>query len=230
MKTIQLRVLNYLKLRKVLILGTFGLFFSPLNLNASFESDTLFRIATAIKINPTVFFRGELPIYLERKITSNFSLEVAYLMTRRDLFGGTFDHDLDDLSGQVQIESGNGYKVAVRYYFQRSEELYGPYISGEYACREHKKYFFQEDSLGLVTTERLLDDRSYREYKLIGGMQNLSYYSNFFFDIYTGIGLKQKEFQEVHQRDPGVVPSHFLRNTQGEGISFYLGFKFGYGF
>lgn len=221
---------NHLNVNKVLFIALLGASIFSLKLSANVQSDTLLRVATAIKINPPLFFRGELPVYFEQKITGNLSVEAAYSMTRRDLFSGTFDHDLDDLSRQVEIESGSGYKFAVRYYLEASEELHGYYISAEYAAREYKKYFFQEDTLGLVTTDKVLDKRQISEYKLIFGSQNLSYFSNFFFDIYTGIGWREKDFQEVHRENVGIVPSHYQIDTAGENISFYVGLKIGIGF
>ena len=219
-----------LNVKKVLFIALLGLSIFSFKLNANVQGDTLLRVATAIKINPLLFFRGELPIYLEQKLTGNLSVEGAYSMTRRDLFAGSFDHDLDDLSGQVEIESGRGYKFGLRYYLAASEELHGFYISAEYAAREYKKFFFQEDTLGLISTDKILDQRQISEYKLIFGSQNLSYYSNFFFDIYTGIGWRTKDYQEVHRENRGIVPSHYIKDTDGENVSFYLGLKIGVGF
>lgn len=221
---------NHLNVKKVLFILVLGLSIFSFKLNANVQGDTLLRVATAIKINPLLFFRGELPIYLEQKITGNLSVEGAYSMTRRDLFSGTFDHDLDDLSRQVEIESGRGYKFGIRYYLEASEELHGFYVSAQYATREYKKYFFQEDTLGLITTDKIMDIREISEYKLIFGSQNLSYYSNFFFDIYAGVGWRKKDYIEVHREVRGIVPSHFTRDTNGENLSFYLGLKIGVGF
>ncbi|NND78072.1 MAG: hypothetical protein HKN39_07805 [Flavobacteriales bacterium] len=221
---------NHLKLNKLLIIGLLALSFLSLKLSANMMSDTLLRVSTAVKINPPLFFRGELPIYLEQKLTGNLSIEAAYAMTIRDLFSGTFDHDLDDLSRQVEVRSGKGYKFALRYYLKSSEELHGYYVSAEYARKDHKKLFYQEDTLGLITSEQILDMREITDYKLIFGLQNLSYYSNFFFDLYAGVGLRQKDFQEVHREDVGIVPSHYLVDTKSENINFYLGLKIGLGF
>ncbi|MEM7163565.1 MAG: hypothetical protein AAF487_14125 [Bacteroidota bacterium] len=205
--------------------------FFVLKSNAIIAQDSLNRVNTAIKINPTLFFRGELPVYLEQKITGNLSLEVAYIWTKRDVFSGTFDHDLDDLSGLSEVETGNGFKGALRWYLRKSQELDGPYISAEYSKKELKKYFFQMDTLGLVTNERILDRRNFEEYKLLFGMQRLGYYSNFFFDFYGGIGYKIKDFEEVHQEPlRETQPSHFIIINNEERISFYAGFKIGLGF
>ena len=202
-----------------------------LKINANFGPDSLNRVTTALKISPTLFFRGELPIYLEQKITGNLSLEAAYLWTRRDVFSGSFDHDLDDLFGRSDVETGKGYKLAMRWYFNKSSELNGGYISAEYSEKEYMKYFFQEDTLGFLTDERILDKRRFQEYKLIGGIQKLGYYSNFFFDFYGGVGWKIKDFQEVHRSlEVGDLPSHFVVMNEEERFSFYLGFKVGFGF
>ena len=83
----------------------------------------------------------------------------------------------------------------------------------------------------MLTDERILDQRNFQEIKLIGGIQNLGYYSNFFLDFYGGVGWKIKDFQEVHRTVvPGELPSHFIVPNEEERISFYLGFKVGLGF
>ena len=203
----------------------------PLKTDANFSNDSLNRVTTGIKINPLLFFRGELPVYIEQKITGNLSLEGAYLWTKNDVFAGAFDHDLGAQSGITEVQTGNGYKVALRWYLRHDLELSGAYISAEYGEREYKTNYFQRDTLGFQTEESILDRRNFRELKLIGGIQQLGYYSNFFLDFYGGVGYKFKDFEEVHlHEDMSVQPSHFLVMNRNEGIAFYLGFKVGFGF
>jgi len=220
-----------LKISKLSV--SFGLFILllPLKSDANFQNDSLNRVTTGIKINPLLFFRGELPIYLEQKITGNLSIEGAYLWTKNDVFAGAFDHDLGAQSGITEVETGNGYKLAIRWYFRNNLELSGTYISAEYGEREFMTNYFQRDTLGIPTSERILDRRNFREIKLIGGIQRLGYYSNFFLDFHGGVGYKFKDFQEVHlEPDMSAQPSHFLIFNKSEGIAFYLGFKIGFGF
>ncbi len=224
-------VKRILKINKLSV--SFGLFLLllPIKSDANFQNDSLNRVTTGIKINPLLFFRGELPVYLEQKITGNLSVEAAYLWTKNDVFAGAFDHDLGAQSGITEVKTGNGYKLALRWYFRNNLELSGAYISAEYGEREFMTNYFQRDTLGISTNERILDRRNFREIKLIGGIQNLGYYSNFFLDFYGGVGYKFKDFQEVHlEPDISTQPSHFLVFNKSEGIAFYLGFKVGFGF
>ena len=226
-----LSIKNILKIIKLSVLIGLFLLLLPLKMDANFQNDSLNRVTTGIKINPLLFFRGELPIYIEQKITGNLSIEGAYLWTKNDVFAGVFDHDLGAQSGITEVQTGNGYKVALRWYFRNNLELSGAYISAEYGEREFKTNYFQKDTLGIQTDERILDRRNFKEIKLIGGLQKLGYYSNFFLDVYGGIGYKFKDFEEVHlEPDLSTQPSHFLMFTRSEGIAFYAGFKVGFGF
>ena len=198
-------------------------------MNANVGPDSLSRVDVAIKVNPLLLFRGEIPLYVEKKLSPNISIEAAAELTRKDPFSGVFDHDLDNLSGIVRGESGFGYKLALRYYFIPSEELNGGYISVEYAKREMKKSFALQDTLGLELDERILDLREFTDIKIVGGLQRLSYYNNFFIDLYAGIGYRIKRFQEVHLNIESEQPSHLIIPTEGDNVAFFIGFKVGLG-
>lgn len=222
---------NYLlKLTKVLLIAVLSICFFTLKLDANIGPDSLARVDLAIKINPLLVFRGEIPFYAEKKISNHLSVEGAVELTRKDPFSGVFDFDLDNLSGNVQGESGFGYRLALRYYLDSSLELDGTYVSFEYAQREMKKSFALTDTLGLELDDRILDIRNFKDFKLIGGLQRLSYYSNLFIDVYAGIGYRMKDFEEVHLNKENEQPSHVIVKNEESNLSLFVGFKIGLGF
>ncbi|MBK7268447.1 MAG: hypothetical protein IPI07_02635 [Flavobacteriales bacterium] len=83
----------------------------------SAQWDTVKCVKNAIKINPLLFFRGEIPIHYERALTPRLSVELGLGFTWRDYlnlnFGGG---DADDYGGGTDIIARPTYHVGLRWY------------------------------------------------------------------------------------------------------------------
>lgn len=191
----------------------------------------------AIKINPLLYFNGEIPIYYERAISKSFSVEAAIGITYKDYIGSLFDDNDNDFgdSDNDQIHPQPSFKLGLRYY-TGGYALEDFYFALEFA---HRKYavtkeveYFENNSI--VTTE-LKEENSINEFKLIIGSQAHSYWDNFFVDYYAGVGIKNEEIIEISIDDIAtgnnnniIIPILDKRTKSSPAL--YLGLKIGFEF
>jgi len=148
----------------------------------------------AIKCNPIILSRGELPVYVEHRLSKNFSLEAALGVTFEDFFKESVlqgkplfqkDPNVDKLSGITG-------KLAFRYY-PRHNALSDLYVSPEIDFKNYRKdvngVYMGSD--GRYTSGKLRDKQDYVDFKAIIGFQNTDEFnSDFYTDWYLGIGLR----------------------------------------
>jgi hypothetical protein len=159
------------------------------------DSDPVVSSASwAIKANPIVLFRGEVPVYIERRLNRNFSMEAALGVTFEDFFKESVlqgksifqkDPNVDKLSGVTS-------KLALRYY-PRHNALSDLYISPEIDFKNYRKdvsgVYMGAD--GRYTSGKLRDKQAYADFKAIVGFQNTDEFnSDFYTDWYLGVGLR----------------------------------------
>ena len=197
------------------------------------QFDTVDCVKNIVKVNPLLFLRGEVPIYYERALTADLSLEVALGVTTRNYLNFSFEGDEpDDFGAGTEIQPRLSYHVGARYYTTDDLEPQGWYWHIELAHLEYVKDIRTKDDNGEFTDERLTDERIYNDVRLLTGYQMLSGTSNWLFDAYGGIGLRDRSMQKVVET---------LNTTTGgstyeiEEVSdmvpvFYLGLKVGVGF
>ena len=102
--------------------------------------DTVDCVKNVIKLNPLLFFRGEVPIYFERALTPRLSLEIAVGVTTRNYLNFSFEGDEpDDFGAATEIIARPTFHLGARYYMNDDLEPQGWYWHVELAHLEYGK-------------------------------------------------------------------------------------------
>lgn len=194
--------------------------------------DTVNCVKNVIKLNAFSFFRGEFPVYYERAISPNVSVEVAAGITFRNYIGfAVSGDDVDDYSAGTEIKVGPSLHAGFRYYFQDDIEPQGPYLHLDFAHLDYLKDIRAKDAKGDLTDTRYRDTRTYNDLRLLFGFQNLSATSNWLFDFYGGIGLRDRHMETVTENYDTVTGIWSYRFDTVDDVvpALFLGVKVGLG-
>jgi len=163
---------------------------------------------TAIKLNPLLFFRGDVPIYVERNITDKFSLEAGVGFTMVDYLS---DLSFEPAVSEREMEIGLSYRAGVRYYAADfSFEPEGVYFSAEYRYQNYK-FNYMDLSHSYSNSDIRLT---------MGYLSNIE--EHVFIEPYAGFGFRNRTFKYPSSLNydvkDGLVP--FLSLGFKMGISF----------
>ncbi len=195
--------------------------------------DTVPCIKNAIKLNAFSFFRGEFPVYYERAFSPNVSAEIAAGITFRNYIGtpGAGD-DVDDFSEGTDIVIGPSIHAGFRYYFEADIEPQGTYLALDFAYLEYLKDIQAKDAEGNFTDVKYRDTRTYNDLRILGGYQMLGATSNWLFDFYGGLGMRDRSMStvnELYDTTTGVW-SYEFEEIDDVVPTVFLGVKVGVGF
>ena len=194
--------------------------------------DTVNCVKNVLKANPLLFFRGEIPIYYERALSSRLSAELAVGLTYRNYIGLNFTgDDVDDFSRGTELIAKPSFHGGFRYYMADHLEPEGGYVQVEFAYLNFTKNITTKDSTGQFTDVKLKDERIFNDVRLYIGYQKLSGTSNWLFDVYGGVALRSRSLTTVEEtfnptashwdyavkEDKDVVPAFFLGVKVGMG-------------
>lgn len=199
----------------------------------------------AFKFNPLLILNGEIPIYYERALNNNVSIEGAIGMTFKNYIGSVSnflgegdDEEIYDTKKE-KIKSNISFKLGIRYY-TADVVLDGFYFALEYANRKYSteqtitysQYnpitFFSTTQTNVFNTEK-----SYNEFKLIAGSQSHNYWDNFFIDYYFGVGINKLNVIKVARIEDVNNSSYYTYGLISENKiipSLYAGLKIGFAF
>lgn len=197
------------------------------------EFDTVNVMKNVIKVNPLLFFRGEVPIYYERALSPNLSLEVGVGVTLRNYMALSFaGDDADDFGAGTEIIPSLSYRMAIRFYLEGDLEPQGWYIQPEFAHLRYAKDIRISDPMGGFTEERLRDSRIYNDIRALFGYQSLSYSSNWVLDYYAGFAFRARDMQVVTETvDPVTRQYTYAVEQRNDFVpALFLGLKVGIGF
>jgi hypothetical protein len=197
------------------------------------QFDTVAVMKNVVKINPLLFFRGEIPIYYERALSPNLSLELGIGVTLRDYLALSFTgNDADDFGAGTEIIPSLSYRMAIRFYLEGDLEPQGWYIQPEFGHVTYTKDILVADTAGGFTDERLRDQRIYNDVRLLGGYQMLSYSSNWVVDFYGGFAFRARDMNVVSETlDPVTRTYTYTEEQINDWVpAFFLGVKVGLGF
>ena len=205
------------------------------------QFDTVDCVKNAIKLNPLLFFRGELPIYYERAITPRLSLEIGVGVTLRNYLALSFaGDDADDFGQGTKIVPQPSFHVGARYYLNDDIEPQGPYIQPNFSHLRFIKDIREKGPTGEFTEKSNRDDRTYNDVRVYMGYQMLSSNSNLMFDVYGGLGfrdrlnIKVKEdlvFLTGTNGEPNTRRYDYtLERSKNQTVAFFLGIRVGVGF
>ncbi|HMU12410.1 MAG: hypothetical protein JST41_09900 [Bacteroidetes bacterium] len=165
--------------------------------------DTVNCVKNAIKINPLLFLRGEIPVYYERALSAKLSAELGVGVTYRNYINLTIagDHqDADDFGAGTRILSHPSFHVGLRYYFTDDLEPQGAYMQAEFAYLKYGKLITEQDSTGQLSDRRRTDQRTFNDFRLYFGYQTLGASSNWLFDFYGGVALRLRDMTIVNEK------------------------------
>lgn len=197
------------------------------------QFDTVNVVKNIIKINPLLFFRGEIPIYYERALTHKLSLEFGLGVTLRDYLGLSLNgDDADDFGAGTEIKPNPSYHIAARFYLGQDIEPQGWYLQPEFAHLAYTKDIREKAPDGGFTDVSYRDRRIYNDLRLLLGYQMLSYTSNWLFDLYGGFGLRNRNMNVVSETIDLTTQqyTYVQSETSDRVLAFFLGVKVGYGF
>jgi len=200
--------------------------------------DTVDCVKNVIKINPLLFFRGEIPIYFEHAISQRVSMEIGAGVTYRNYLHLTFaGDDADDFGAGTKIIPKPAFHLGARYYFKDELEPDGAYLQIEFAYLDYAKDIsLKKDTTGEFTGKTLHDERVYNDVRLYYGYQLLNSSSNWLFDVYGGVALRSRHLEVVHENQKvdaltGVLTYDYTLDKSTDLVpAFFLGIKVGVGF
>jgi hypothetical protein len=186
-----------------------------------------------LKFNPCLIVRGEVPIYLERKLSSDFSMEGAVGTTFQDYFKKVFleGKDYSQKDPNTEYLSGIAAKLSLRY-FPKHVVLSDVYISAEVDFTNYRKNVSGAflSSTGGYQEGKLMDQQKYFDYLVILGSQNSKEVDQeIFLDWFLGAGVRTGIENNVMRIENN---SQILVQKQASVLSpiLTLGLKIGLGF
>lgn len=197
------------------------------------EFDTVKVMKNVIKANPLLFFRGELPLYYERALAPNVSIEVGVGVTLRNYLAlSLVGDDADDFGAGTEIIPSMSVRAGIRFYMEHDLEPQGWYIQPEFGQITYTKDILISDPAGGFSEERLRDRRTFNDIRLLGGYQMLSYSSNWVFDVYGGFAFRVRDQLVVTETvDTATRTFTYAQEQRNDWVpAFYLGLKVGMGF
>ena len=197
------------------------------------EFDTVKVMKNVVKANPLLFFRGEIPLYYERALAPNVSIEVGLGLTLRNYLAlSLVGDDADDFGAGTEIIPSMSVRAGVRFYLEHDLEPQGWYIQPEFGQITYAKDIRISDPAGGFSEERLRDRRTFNDIRMFGGYQMLSYSSNWVLDFYGGIAFRVRDQLVVTETvDPALRTFTYQQEQRNDRVpAAFLGLKVGYGF
>ncbi len=195
--------------------------------------DTVDCVKNVVKVNPLLFLRGEIPIYFERAISPKLSIEAGIGVTLRDYLALSFNgNDADDYGAGTEIVPQVSFHVGFRYYFEDDLEPQGLYLQPNFSHLRYTKDIRTKGPTGEFTDVYLRDDRTYNDIRLYVGYQVLSSNSNWMWDLYGGLGYRDRYNIIVNQSVDLTTDqyTYSVEESKDQTVAFFAGVKVGLGF
>ena len=189
---------------------------------------SMFLSAASIKVNPLLFFRGDVPIYFETNLSTKFSIEIGVGLTVRDLLSTTelvagFEDVEDNIASDISHDLGFSTRVGIRFYASN----YGFQSEGVYFALEHRLQtynsvlFSVDDDLALTPgssgqTFSNLNKKLTRvnnDFKLTLGY--VEYFSdNVYIEGYAGFGIRKYKADRFQVESNPSVLTYYIEEDK----------------
>ena len=197
------------------------------------QFDTVDCVKNAFKINPLLFFRGEIPIYYEHALTPKLSLELGLGITLRNYLALSFvGDDADDFGAGTEVIPNLSYHMGARWYLADDLEPQGAYMQLEYAHLVYAKDIRAKGDDGQFIDATYRDTRTYNDVRLYAGYQTLAYSNNWLLDFYGGVAFRARNSVIVNENHDLMTDQYSYTVTEkSDNVpAFFLGLKLGLGF
>ena len=210
--------------------------------NTVFKNQKIVLDNLLIKFNPYDLIIGDFPVFFERPINNNWSVEAAPGLTFRDVELDVLNQasisNLTSFPYNSDSKSGIGYSfnADARYYPGKDNMMDGIYLSPEISFR-HYVIEYPESGPAPNTTTYSTGHTNATDFKLILGHESDEWIDGFYIDYYFGIGARL--ISGVEYADVTTQVNYFgttIINTtwSQEHFSFfkpafYWGIKLGFG-
>ena len=186
----------------------------------------------SLKFSPTLLVRGELPLFVEHKMSDRYGLEAALGITFEDYFKETLFQSRSQLRGQPDQNKLSGITAKLSLHCYTGKGIAGPlYLAPEIDFKNYRKdvhgVFLGAD--GRYTSGLLRDQQIYTDVKAVLGYQTTELFDrDFFFDWFIGIGLRMGSENNVvnDEQNASVIR---LKHVNVLSPVLSLGVKLGFG-
>ena len=196
----------------------------------------------SVKLNPLLFFRGNIPIYVEANLSEKAAVEVGVGFTHKDYldinsswFGGynlNIDEDITIEKSNITNDIGMSFHLGLRYYASGSSwQSEGPYFGIDYRFQQYNAILNGYTTYwnGDYATISDLDDKLSRvnhDFKLSFGY--LYYFEdNAFIEPYVGMGIRARTIDQFGEVTTGNVSSIAFFEEKEKVPFLSLGIKIG---
>ncbi len=197
------------------------------------QFDTVKVVKNMFKVNPLLFFRGEIPLYYERALTYRLSLELGVGVTLRNYMALTFmGDDADDFGAGTEIIPSMSFRMAARFYLEDDLEPQGWYVQPEFGHLVYRKDIREMGPDGYFTDTRYRDERTFNDIRALVGYQMLGRSSNWLWDLYGGFAFRDRNLRKVNEELDVATRLFTYEIVESNDIipAFFLGVKVGVGF
>lgn len=195
-----------------------------------------------VKINPLLFFNGQLPVYMETRIGGDFTAEGAVGVTFKDhigpalnydVFDGLHDYESDLNTKNTTARPGILLKGAVRYYFGVEDFPEGFFLGAQVQYSTYNLDFNIPDmgNLNLTQSGKIPLALSFTDEAIISGYQ-IEIFEHTYMEFYYGLGARQEHIEYVSEMSNNYTPAnYFVKNgVDYNTLVYLLGLKVGYSF
>ncbi|MBW8050799.1 MAG: hypothetical protein FVQ77_10785 [Cytophagales bacterium] len=183
-------------------------------------------IQNLIKVNPLMILNGDIPIYIERRVSDHFAIEAGIGITQYDYIYYAFTVDTNFTQTKRTASIGLSFRASARFYPSTyTKALEDFYIGPEVRFRN----YVTEVSCGSSSIFPNSESRTQIDFKITGGY--IFYLADrVIIDTYGGIGLRSKNINRWDCKDPqGIAgPTNEIKKNVAPVIA--LGVKIGFGF
>jgi hypothetical protein len=155
-----------------------------------------------IKINPLLFFLGDIPVNYERSLNNRWSVEAGAGITRRNYIHEFWEAASDPEGGynlDARIaKTGYSARAGLRFYPTDAGKLQGFYFASEFLHRMYASEVMKvhPDERNRFISETLPANRYLSDARIVIGFNDF-FESKMMVDYYIGLGLRSKIVHKV---------------------------------